>query len=172
MNNLGDFTKEADGYRIRLERTYNHSIGRVWDALTDPAKVTHWFTDVEWELKPGSRITFIFQDEQRSRSYGRIVTVEPPRLLEYIWENEEGGPDELARWELFDEGERTRLVLTYSRITVDYAANVATGWHIVVDDLGDFLDGKRDFGPFGGAGLDEAGETIKKEYTRMFEQLS
>ena len=172
MNKLGDLKKKPDGYELRLERVYNHSRAKVWDALTNPTKMSLWFTDVEWDFKPGGKITFIFQDEARTESYGHFVLIEAPRLLEFIWESEDDAPSELARWELFEEEpNKTRLVLTYSRLTEDLAINVATGWHAVVDDLGDYLNGRREFDSFGAA-ESEGNTEIKAEYTKLFNQLS
>jgi uncharacterized protein YndB with AHSA1/START domain len=174
MNKLGDFKKNNDGYQVIFERVYDHDVKKVWDALTDPAKMTKWFTDIEWDFRPGGKITFIFQDEARSKSYGKIVTIQEQKLLEFIWESEdENGPHEFARWELFNEGPaKTRLVLTYSRLIDDLAINVATGWHVVLDDFGDFLNGRTEFDAFGGSEPTKESKEIKERYTELFNQVS
>lgn len=169
MQQTGNLQKDANGYSITFERIYNHSIDKVWDAITNPDKMTKWFTDVEWDFKAGGKITFTFQDKEKTKTYGRIVTVEPPRLLEYEWHNDEG-PHEFARWELFEEGhEKTKLMLAYSRIIEDYAIGVSAGWHITLDDLGELLDGQTEFPPFGG-GETEEGKAMKKVYQSLFDK--
>lgn len=169
MNKPGTLQKNNDGYTIILERVYNHRIEKVWDAITNPEKMTMWFTDVEWDFRPGGEITFIFQDEERTRMHGKIKTINPPRLLEYEWHNEVP-PHEFARWELFEEGtEKTKLVLTYSRVIEDYAIGVSAGWHITLDDLERLLDGETAFEPFGG-GPTEKSKAMKKVYEDIFKQ--
>lgn len=115
-------------------------------------------------------MTIIFQDEARTKSYGRIVTIRPPVLFEFIWEGEEGVPDEFAQWELFSEGsQKTRLVLTYSRVSEDYAPRVAAGWHVTIDYLEQTLNGKTEFPPFGGE-PSEDDKAISKKYEKLFNE--
>ncbi|MNK15899.1 hypothetical protein D3C87_340530 [compost metagenome] len=173
MNKLGDVAKKPDGYQVIFERIYNHNIKTVWDALINPAKMSKWFTDVEMDFRPGGKITFIFQDEARSKSFGKIVSIVPEKLFEYIWENEEEeGQDELARWELFEEEpDVTRLVMTYSKLTDDLAISVSTGWHVVIDDLEAFLNGKTKFRDFGGSEPTESDKIIKQKYTELFSKI-
>ena len=42
MNDSQQVTLE-DGPRLRLERRFEHSIERVWKAITDPDQLRHWF---------------------------------------------------------------------------------------------------------------------------------
>ena len=167
---LGILKKQADGYQVTLERTFNHDIKAVWDAITNPEKMRKWFTDVNMDFKEGGKITFIFQDEAQSKSYGKILTIQPPNLFEFLWESEDM-PAEHARWELFDEGSATRLVLTYSRVSEDYAPSVAAGWHDTVEYLAEMLDGRTDFPDFGGSEPTERGKALKAKYTELFNQL-
>lgn len=173
MNDLGKIKIKTDGVEVLFERIYPHNIKKVWDALTNPAKMAYWFTDVEWDFKPGGEITFIFQDEDKTKSYGKIVTIEPEKLFEFIWKSEEANiPDELARWELFDEApEQTRLLFTYSRVSKDIAASVSTGWHMVLEDFEAYLNGKREFDAFGASSEpSEQGKVIKEQYQNSIEQ--
>ena len=171
MFDLGKLIKEDEGYGIRLERLYNHPVSKVWDALTDPAKMTIWFMDVEWDFKPGGKITFTFPDEERTKSYGRFVSIEHEKLIEFFWENEDG-PDEFGRWELFPEDDKTRLVLTYTRVQANLATSVMTGWHIVLNDFGDFLNGNSEFLQSGdGTQFTDEQEALKAKYKELINQL-
>jgi uncharacterized protein YndB with AHSA1/START domain len=114
MNNqpLGKISKNNDGYTVQYERIFDHSIERVWDAITNPEKLSLWFMGIELDLTPGAKITMTFGDEARTKSYGKILKVDKPNLFEWLWLNEEGGQDELARWELTKLGdEQTKLTL-------------------------------------------------------------
>ena len=165
---LGTLKKHADGYQLVLERLFNKDIDTVWDAITNPEKMSKWFTNVKMDFVEGGKITFIFQDEQQSESYGKILTIQPPKLFEFLWESEDM-PSEHARWELFKEApDKTRLVLTYSRVSEDYAASVAAGWHDTVEYLAEMLGGRTDFPAFGGSEPSERGKILKAKYTELF----
>lgn len=173
--NLGILKKKPEGYEVTLERVYPHNLKKVWDALINPEKISIWFTDMKMDLVPGGKITFWFQDEARTEMYGKVLAVEPEKLLEYTWENDDASYEQ-ARWELFEEGPKaTRLVLTYGRLIEKYAFNVPAGWHIVMNDLGEFLNGKTDFPPFGGEVPEEdkkQHEALQEEYKQLYNQLS
>lgn len=172
MSELGKVSKDGYGYGIRLERVYNHPVSKVWDALTDPAKMTLWFTDVEWDFRPGGDITFTFQDPDRTKSYGSITAIEPEKLLEFWWHNDDGHPEELMRLELTNLGDSTRLIMEYTRVRESYGANVLTGWHVVFDDFEDFLNGRTEFGNFGVGEFSEEDKALKKKYETLIEQLN
>lgn len=141
---LGKVTKQADGYQVRFERMLPHPIEKVWDALTNTELLKMWFTDIEMDFRPGGQITFRFRDEAKTASYGQIVKIEPPHLFVFTWEGE------LANWELFREGKsKCRLVLTYSKLSEQYAANAPAGFHSLLDRLSAMLDGEQKFYPFG-----------------------
>ena len=172
MKDLGKLLKDEQGYGIVLERVYNHPVERVWDALTDPAKMTIWFLKAEWDFRPGGRIAFTFPDEAKTRTYGTFTAIEPLRLMEFIWHNDDGQPDELARWELFDQGSKTRLVLTYTRVQENMATSVSTGWHIVLNDFGNFLDGKRQVSPSTGqVEFTDEQKIVKAAYDKLFNKM-
>jgi uncharacterized protein YndB with AHSA1/START domain len=141
---FGELSREKDGYQVVFERTLSHSAMAVWDAITNPAKLSKWFFEVELELKPGARMIIRFRDEHNTETYGKVVTVVPGSLFEFIWEGSDGEPDEFARWEIFPESAtRTRLVLTYSRLTEKYAAGAPAGFHIFLDQLEEYLAEER-----------------------------
>lgn len=153
---LGKVSKEHDGYMVRYERVYNHSIARVWDAITNPEKMAIWFMDIEMDLEPGAKMTLTFGDEAHTKSYGKVLTVEPPKLFEFLWLNDDG-PDEHARWELIEEApETTRLIFIYSRVDEKYVSGVPAGWHIMLNHLEEVLDGRTEPYPFSdGTGEEE-----------------
>ncbi len=143
-NPLGKITGEKDGYKVVFERVFNHPVGTVWNAITNPEELKFWFTDIEMDFRPGGAITFRFRDNDRTSSYGEIVSIDPPNRFVWTWEGE------LAVWELeaLDE-HSTRLVFTYSKLTVDYAVNAPAGFHELLDLLEERLDGCEKIAPFG-----------------------
>ena len=143
---------------VRFERLLPAPVERVWDYLTRSELRRQWFAGGEMELRPGGALTLVFRNSElgpqgeevpeKYRQYegmestGEILRVEPPRLLVFLWHEEEAPPTEVS-WELQPEGEGTRFVLTHSRLpnramTVD----VSGGWHLHLDVLGDVLAGR------------------------------
>ena len=83
-------------------------------------------------------------------------------MFEYAW------ADELATWELMPEGKsKCKLVLTYNKLPDDYAVSVPAGWHVLLDQLEEALNGRKVFPPFG-AEETEAGKMMKSIYADVF----
>jgi uncharacterized protein YndB with AHSA1/START domain len=138
----GALRKEPDGFAVTFERYFPYDTMTVWDGLTNPEKLALWFFPVTIDLRPGGKIGIRFPDGTPSTC--RITQVQPGRLFEFIWESMDEGPDELARWELFPEGNGSKLVLNYSRMIDRYAISVPTGWHVMLNDLAEVVQGRRE----------------------------
>lgn len=160
---LGKISKENDGYKVVFDRVFNHPIGKVWNAITNPEELKFWFTDIELDFRPGGAITFRFRDKEKSKSYGEILAIEPPNRFVWTWEHE------LAVWELtaLDE-DTTRLVFTYSKLTADYAVKAPVGFHGLLDLLEERLDGSEQMLPFG---AEESGPGHFEEQVRYAESV-
>lgn len=138
----GTLRREQDGFAVTFERYFPYDTMTVWDAITHPDKLALWFFPVTPDLRPGGKMEIRFPDG--TPSYCTITQVEPGRLFEFIWESMDEGPDELARWELFPEGDSgCKLVLNYTRLIDRYAISVPTGWHNMLDHLEEVLQGRR-----------------------------
>lgn len=138
----GNLQLKPDGYSVQFERHFPHDVKTVWDAITNPAKIAIWFMEVEMDFVPGGKMIIHFPDA--TESYGKILRIEPERLFEFAWLNDDG-PDELATWELFPEGpSKCKLILTYSKVAEKYAINVPTGWHVMLDHLAEVLTGRKE----------------------------
>jgi uncharacterized protein YndB with AHSA1/START domain len=167
---LGLLSKDPNGYKVIFERVFPHDVNTVWDAITNPKKLAIWFMDVELKLVPGSRMIIRFRDKDKTVTYGKVTRVEPGRLFEYIWENNDG-PDELATWELFPEGPKTcRLVMTYSKFTDQYVKTVPAGWHVLLDQLAKVLDGRTTSFPESEVATEEQ-KILQAEYAKILKTL-
>lgn len=145
MNALGKVSKEKDGYQVVFERVFNHPIEKVWSAITDTEELKFWFTDIEMDFRPGGKITFQFRDSDKTKTYGEVVSIDPPYRFVWTWEGE------LAVWELTTIADNmTKLLFTYSKVTADYAVSVPAGFHDLLDLLAARLDGSTAICPFGG----------------------
>jgi len=143
-NGLAKVSREADGFRLVIEREFNHDIETVWNAITNPEKLKIWFTRFEMDFRPGGKMTIWFQDKLKTATYGEIVTIEPPHKFVYTWEGE------LAVWELKENGKnKCRLTLTYSKLSEQYALSAPAGFHAIIDQLEQVLDGRTEAFAFG-----------------------
>ena len=94
---------------------------KVWDALTNPAKVRQYMhgTNISTDWKVGSPI--IWMGEWKGQSYvdkGTVLAFEPERLLKNTHWSPLGGSEDTPEnyhtvtYELADEGGKTTLTLT------------------------------------------------------------
>ena len=80
--------------------------------------------------------------ESIGEALGEILRAEPPRLLVWLWFEEDGPPNEV-RWELEPRGEKTLMTLTHSRLpSRTMMVDVSGGWHLHLDVLEDVLAGR------------------------------
>lgn len=64
---------------IRMRRTYEAPIGDVWEALTDPARISRWFLPVSGDFRLGGRFQF------EGNAGGEILACERPDRLKVSW---------------------------------------------------------------------------------------
>jgi uncharacterized protein YndB with AHSA1/START domain len=77
---------------LRIEPRLDHSIERVWSAITEPAELARWFpTPVHWKPELGE----VFEDEG---GRGEIVELAPP-CIAWVW------GEESFRFELTAQGD-------------------------------------------------------------------
>jgi uncharacterized protein YndB with AHSA1/START domain len=115
---------------LRFERTLNHSIARVWRAISDPDELEAWFVArVDWTPEVGE--TFDAMDEP-----GEVTDVDPPNLLAWRW------GDELFRFELSGADSGCQLTFTHVFSERKFGAQHATGWELTFRRLDALLDGR------------------------------
>lgn len=78
---------------IRRSVTIPAPVEQVWEALTDPARLSSWFGGrMDWRAVEGAPLSFRGDDgEQRE---GRVEEVRPGRHLRFVWWPVGGGTTE------------------------------------------------------------------------------
>jgi uncharacterized protein YndB with AHSA1/START domain len=146
---------------IRLERTLDAPIDKVWRYLTEADLRRDWFmggTDAtaggEFDLTVDHDNLSDDKDVAYPESYAefkgtvwteKVIRFEPPRLLETTFQ---GGKNGTVTYELSAQGEKTRLVLTHSGIVSGTGAqDFGSGWNSHLTVLEERLAGRgvRDF---------------------------
>ena len=133
-----------------IERTFNASVADVWKALTQKELMKEWYFDLA-EFKPEVGFKFQFtggpSPERQYLHLCEITEVIPKRKLRHSWRYEGYEGNTFVTFELFAEGDKTRLVLTHEGLETfpannrDFAkSNFAEGWtYIINTSLENFL---------------------------------
>jgi uncharacterized protein YndB with AHSA1/START domain len=122
--------------QVRLERAYRAPISRVFRALTDPAELVRWWgppdartSAAEIDLRVGGACRWVMHPHgQRAVLHGRIIELDPPRLLvmAHHWEGDDA--ETVVTLRLTDLGDRTRLELVHSRLPATLDPEEFTRW--------------------------------------------
>jgi len=134
---------------------------RVFEALTKPEQLVHWFTDAScpvrfWKMdarKGGSysyateKANFEINGVSEFECHGEILEYDPPRLLVYTWIanwhiNKQKAT--VVRWELTSIADGTHVRVTHSGLAQEPAAreDYSGGWVGVVEKLKGFAENR------------------------------
>ena len=128
---------------VRLRRTYQAPIDDVWDALSNPERITRWFLPISGDIRLGGRYQF------EGNAGGEIRTCEPPNRLLVTWEmgDPSAAPSEVEI-RLTRAGDSTSVELAHTAIVPDefwdeYGPGaVGVGWDGGVLGLALYLRGE------------------------------
>jgi uncharacterized protein YndB with AHSA1/START domain len=133
----GTLERGAGSVTIRFSRLLPHPPQKVWRALTEAGHLDAWFpTTIEGEFAAGAPLVFRFTKLSIPPMHGRMISCEPPKLLEFTWD------DETLRFELDRREAGTLLGFTATFAEIGKAARDAAGWHVCLELLADALAGQ------------------------------
>lgn len=131
-----------------IERTYDAPVEKVWQALTDKDQMKQWYFDLK-EFKPEVGFEFEFEGGTEEKSYThlcKITEVIVGKKLTYSWRYKDYEGNSFVSFELFPEGDKTRLKLTHEGLETFPAhpdfrkESFAAGWtDIIGRSLPEFL---------------------------------
>jgi uncharacterized protein YndB with AHSA1/START domain len=133
-----------------IERTFNAAPEKVWKALTNYEDMKQWYFDLPG-FKAEQGYEFHFRGGPEDRQYKHICKVTeaiPGKKLSYSWRYEGHTGNSEVSFELFPEGDRTRVKLTHTGLDSfpadqpDLAKkNFEAGWtEIIGNSLRKFLE--------------------------------
>lgn len=134
---------------IVIERTFNVSPTRLWQALTKSEQMKQWYFDLPgFKAEPGYEFSFYAgRDEKKFLHLCKVIEVIPGKKLTHSWRYDGYPGDSIVSFELFPEGENTRLRLTHTGLETfgdnpDFAkSNFVEGWtNIIVKRLQKHLE--------------------------------
>jgi len=134
-----------------IERTFNAPVSKVWKAITDLEDMKQWYFNLS-DFKPEVGFEFQFKgcgtDETDYMHLCKITEVIPNKKLTYSWSYEGLDGMSYVTFELFDEGDKTKLKLTHEGLETfpqnkpDFAReSFAQGWkEIIGKNLPEFVE--------------------------------
>lgn len=128
---------------VAFERHLRHPVETVWAALTDPEERAAWLGPGDLEPREGGSISIRTGPDRPGRQgviSGRVLTWDPPRILEHEW-IQPGLDVSVVRYELEADAGGTVLRFTHRRSVTPGAMGGRAGWHAYLDRLGAHLDG-------------------------------
>ena len=140
--------KSKENEPLTVERILEAPVALVWRCITTPEDIARWFFDLK-EFKPQPGFEFEFTVEHQGMTYRhlcKVTEVVPQKKIAYTWRYHGHEGDSLVSYELFVEGNRTRLKLTHDGLetfpqTPSLARkNFEGGWNSISSTLKDFVD--------------------------------
>jgi len=129
---------------ITIERVFDAPVPKIWKALTENEQLKQWYFQLE-DFKAEVGFAFQFTGGPDDRQYlhlCKVTEVIPNQKLTYSWRYDGYPGDSFVTFELFPEGDKTRLVLTHTGIetfesfNADFAkGNFVEGWTDIVNVL-------------------------------------
>lgn len=136
---------------IIIERNFTASVVKIWQALTSRHEMAKWYFNLK-EFKPEVGFEFSFtggpSPERQYLHICVITEVEYCKKLVYSWRYDGYEGISYVNFELFREGDTTRLKLTHTGLETfpqnnpDFAKNnFVTGWtDIIARSLKEYLE--------------------------------
>lgn len=133
-----------------VERTYNAPVSQVWQALTDQNKMTQWYFEME-DFTPEVGFEFQFYGESDDGQYlhfCKVTEVINSKKIAYTWRYADFPGNSELSFELFEDGNKTRLLLTHAGLETFSANNpdftkesFTGGWNYLINtSLPEFLE--------------------------------
>jgi len=98
-----------------IEQVYDAPIEKMWQALTDKDKIKEWYFPQLKKFKPIVGFKFEFTDDGSNyKKEWRVTQVEEGRKLAHSWSYKDYPGSSEVTFELFEEGNKTRLKLTHT----------------------------------------------------------
>jgi uncharacterized protein YndB with AHSA1/START domain len=107
-----------------IERILNAPVEKVWKAITDKTQMKAWYFDIA-EFKPEVGFEFQFKGGADDKVYVHLCKVTdaiPNKKLGYSWRYQGFEGISYVTFELFPEGNKTKLRLTHEGLQ-SFAAN-------------------------------------------------
>ena len=129
---------------IILERTFKTTPSKLWNALTDNKEMKHWYFNLE-DFKAEVGFQFQFSGgpspDKQYLHLCEVTEVIPEQKLTYSWKYDGFAGISYVSFELFPDGENTKLKLSHEGLesfpkeNTDFARhNFEEGWDSIINE--------------------------------------
>jgi uncharacterized protein YndB with AHSA1/START domain len=129
---------------VVVEHTFDAPVARVWKAITDPDQMRQWYFDLK-KFRAETGFEFEFSVTHEGNHYHHLC-----KVTEVVPQKRIAPGHSLVTFELFGEGDKTRLKLTHTGIetfpkTPAYGRkNFEAGWtQLIGTELRQFVEHKQ-----------------------------
>ena len=134
---------------VRVNRRFNASSQRVFDAWLDPNMLSRWMfgpsvrdeeiVSLSLDPRPGGAFSFVVRRDGREINHvGEYLEIEPPTRLSFTWSTADALPDvSRVTIEIISFGSGCELTLTHEMHPdwLDYIDRTEAGWARMLDAL-------------------------------------
>lgn len=135
---------EGEGI-VRMRARFATGIEDLWDAVTNPARLRHWYGEVTGDLTQGGEVTVAIP--LAGLRLGRVESCEPPRHLVMTMRDPEARPGQPKQTgidaELVADGHGTSLTWEERGLPIELLPAYGTGIQVHVEHLADYLAGRQ-----------------------------
>lgn len=132
---------------IQKEKMYDHSIEKVWKAISEAEEISAWFIKADFKPEVGYKYTFTAPEEQNCTQITGEVKEASPYTLVYTWVVQNTNVETIVKWELAEVSGKTQLRLEHSGIS-NYEGETAVamfnsfngGWDNCISELEKYLN--------------------------------
>ena len=129
---------------IILEKTFKTTPSKLWNALTDNKEMKHWYFNLEdFRAEVGFQFQFSGgpSPDKQYLHLCEVTEVIPEQKLTYSWKYDGYAGISYVSFELFPDGENTKLKLTHEGLesfpneNADFARhNFEEGWDSIINE--------------------------------------
>lgn len=134
---------------IKREQIFNHSIDKVWNAISKGEELTTWFINADFKPETGYNYTFTAGEEKGCTQITGVVKEANPYTLVYTWVVQNTEIETTVKWILEEMDGKTKLYLEHSGISnypgdtaVTMFGHFGAGWDNCVSLLLKYLTKK------------------------------
>jgi uncharacterized protein YndB with AHSA1/START domain len=142
---------KSNNLTCNIEQTFNAPVKMIWKAITNNKDMKKWYFDIsEFKAEPGFEFHFYAGNEDRV--YLHLCTIKEiieGKKISYSWSFDGYPGNSMVSFELFEDGNKTRLKLTHEGLesfpknNPDFAIDsFEQGWQFILGtSLKDFIEG-------------------------------
>lgn len=129
---------------IIIERTFKTTPSKLWNALTDNKEMKHWYFNLEdFRAEVGFQFQFSGgpSPDKQYLHLCEVTEVIPEQKLTYSWKYKGYAGISFVSFELFPDGENTKLKLSHEGLesfpkeNTDFARhNFEEGWDSIINE--------------------------------------